>query len=252
LTRTQRHLEAFRTGEACIQVRDASGRPLANTPVSVEQESHAFLFGCVVPDLTAFSDADQDRYRARLEEVFNRLLSTRLPSSEPGVLRVEVAERIHLGLLRLRLDQFAAPGQQLHVHVWGETAGMSASADSGSLSDRDVGRRVAELYTLCFSHPAVGGLFWNGFADGQSDVRGGGLLRRDLAPKYAHKVLQKLIGSLWHTRAEGLTDAHGLFRFRGFFGGYRVVANVRDSPALVQTITFHRGLGERVASELSV
>src|SRR2546427_7924163 len=51
---------------------------------------------------------------------------------------------------------------------------------------RSVGRRVAELYTLCFAHPAVGSVFWNGFADGEES--GGGLLRRDFAPKYAHKA----------------------------------------------------------------
>jgi hypothetical protein len=240
LTRTQRHLEAFRQGDACIEVRDSLGRCRAGVPVSVEQESHVFRFGCVVPDLKTLSDSERPRYRERLDEVFNCLVPAgQPPSPEPNVLRVDVAERVHLGLLRLRLDRLAAAGLPLQVHVWGETVGMG-EADSTDFGERQVGQRVAELYTLCFAHPSVDGTYWNGFADGEPGVRGGGLLRRDLAPKYAHKVLRKLIGSVWHTRAAGVTDAAGRFRFRGFFGAYRVVADLGEPTARVDTITVHR------------
>jgi hypothetical protein len=232
LTRTQRHIEACRKGDAGVEVRDASGRPRAGVAVSVEQESHDFVFGCVVPDLNTLSDAERQRYRARLAELFNRVVPAEPPpSAESGVLRVDVAERVHLGALRLRLDDLAADGLPLQVHVWGEAAGMTEA------DERAVGRRVAELYTLCFAHRAVEGLFWNGFADGERGARGGGLLRRDLAPKYAHKALQKLIGFDWHTRAAGRTDAGGVFRFRGFYGRYRVVTDVGGPTPDVQTLT---------------
>jgi hypothetical protein len=234
VTRTQRQIDACRQGDACIPVRDASGRACAGVAVSVEQESHAFAFGCVVPDLTAFSDAERMRYRTRLDEVFNRLVAPGAPPAvEPNVLRVELAERIHLGQLRLRLDQLAASGVPLQVHVWGETVGMT------DLSEHDAGRRIAELYTLCFAHPSVAGMFWNGFADGEPGVRSGGLLRRDFAPKYAHKVLQKLIGFDWHTRAAGVTDAAGLFHFRGYYGDYRLVAHIGQPTAFVEHIVLH-------------
>jgi hypothetical protein len=234
LTRTQHSIEAFRKGDACVTVRDASGRPRADVAVSVEQESHDFVFGCVVPDLDTLSDAERQRYRARLDELFNRVVPAEpLPSAEPGVVRVEVAERVHLGALRHRLDELAAPGMPLHVHVWGAAVGLTEA------DERAAGRRVAELYTLCFAHRAVAAVFWNGFADGE---RGGGLLRRDLAPKYAHKVLQKLIGFDWHSRAAGRTDAGGQFRFRGFYGGYRIVTDVGGSSAAVEPLLLNRPL----------
>lgn len=238
MTRIERQIEEFRKGDACIQLLGPEGNCLAGIPVSVEQESHAFVFGCVVPDLITLSPSDRERYQARLNEVFNCLVPAGLPAVvEPGVLRVDVAERVHLGRLRLRLDQLASPGLPLQVHVWGETAGLSASAESGSLDERGAGKRVAELVTLCFGHPSVSGVFWNGFADGEPGIRGGGLLRRDLAPKYACKVLQKLIGLVWHTRAAGVADAEGMFRFRGFFGSYRVVARIGEAMPLVETIS---------------
>jgi hypothetical protein len=241
LTRTQRQLEAVRQGDVCLRVQDPTGRPWAGVPVSVEQESHEFPFGCVVPDLSSLADADRRRYHARLDEVFQCLIPAGMPPPGPRALRVDVAERVRLGHLRRRLDQLAASGLPLHVHVWGEAVGMTPAVDVASLPERDLGRRVAELYTLCFAHPAVSGVFWNGLADGDPGVRGGGLLRRDLAPRYAHLVLRKLLGSLWHTRAAGVTDAAGLFRFRGFFGDYRAVADVGEPPALVGTFAFHRG-----------
>ena len=241
MTRTQRHIIEIRQGDASIQIRDALGRPCAGIPISVEQESHAFQFGCIVPDLTCFAEPDRDRYRARLDDVFNGVMSRRQPvNAELGILRVDVAEPIPLGRLRLRLDERATAGVPLQVHVWGKSLGL-VETDGPGPDERDAGRRVAEFYTLCFAHPAVRGIFWHGFADGESGMGGGGLLRRDLAPKYAYKVLQKLIGFDWHSRAKGMTDATGQFRFRGFFGDYRIVAGRGETSPLVEMITLRRG-----------
>jgi len=212
LTRTQRHIEENRKGDACITVRDAEGHLCPGVPVSIEQESHEFHFGCVVSDLGALSSADRQRYEERLAEVFNYFVPAEQPAL-PGqnVLRLDLTERVHLGLLRLRLDQLAASGQPLQVHVCGEAVGMSEATESTDSNDRAVGQRLADLYTLCFAQPSVSGVFWNGFADGEQGARGGGLLRRNFAPRYAHKVLQKLIHVIWH-RCGGPVSLPGFFR----------------------------------------
>src|SRR5207245_1481554 len=101
--------------------------------------------------------------------------------------------------------------------------GMS---DSTAINERDIGYRLADLYTLCFSHPVVSGIIWHAVVDCEPGACGGGLLRADFAPKYAHKALQKLICDTWHTRAAGVSDAEGRFHFGGFFGNYRVIAGV--------------------------
>jgi hypothetical protein len=49
-----------------------------------------------------------------------------------------------------------------------------------------------------------------------------------------------LIGVVWHSRASGTTDADGGFRFRGFFGDYRVVAGVGEPEPVVSTIAWRR------------
>jgi len=233
VTRTERNIVQSRKGDACIPVRDAAGRPCPGVCVSVEQEGHAFLFGCVAPEQSAWSEDDRSSYQARLSEVFNRVVPAEPALADAGVCRVDVPQRIHLGLLRRQIDRCAAAGVPLHVHVGGAAVGMNDS----DADERTVGRRVAELYTLCFAHPAVTGIWWHDFADGEPGGWGGGLLRCDLAPKHAHKMLQKLIGCCWHSRAAGVTDADGSFRFRGFFGDYRVVAQAGDPAALVRSFT---------------
>jgi hypothetical protein len=241
LTRTQRQIEEYRKGDACLVVQDAAGRPCAGVAVSVEQESHFFAFASVVPDLSALSQADRGRYCERLAEVFNLRVPGEHAAEPGGAVRVEVAEPVHLGLLRLRLDELGQKSQALHVHLWGSAVGLCQDRPSSDPAERDAGSLLAELYTLCFAHPAVAAIVWNGLADGDPGCHGGGLLRRDLAPRYAFKVLQKLIGVVWHSRATGTTDADGIWRFRGFFGDYRVVAGVGDAEPAVSTIALQRG-----------
>jgi hypothetical protein len=67
------------------------------------------------------------------------------------------------------------------------------------------------------------------------------LLRRDLAPRQAFHYLHKLIGTVWHSRASGQTDAEGLFQFRGFFGDYRAAARLGEEAATTALIPAHPG-----------
>jgi hypothetical protein len=242
VTRTQWQIEEHRKGTACLQVRDGAGRPCPGVAVWVEQETHAFGFGCVVPDLGALPEPDRQRYSARLAEVFNRLVPAGQPT-DPGVGRYDVPESAHLGRVRVDLDRLAAAGLPLEVHVRGRCVGLGGPESPGVAVSRDraAAERVAALYTLCFAHPGVGAVVWNGFWDGEEGAADGGLLRRDLAPRPAFQFLRKLIGIAWHTRASGETDADGLFRFRGFFGDYRVAARLGQVAATTALFPFHRG-----------
>jgi hypothetical protein len=235
VTRTQRLIEELRQGEVCVRACHPDGQPSAGVPVWAEQETHAFPFGCVAPELEGLSEPDRERCLARHQELFNRLRVADEPS-DPGMLRVDVPEAVQLGRFRLELDRLAAPGRPLEVHVRGRSAGLG-------LDERATAERVAALYTLCFAHPAVCGVYWHGFRDGEAGTDGGGLLRADLAPKPAYRYLHKLIGTFWHSRAAGATDADGMFRFRGFFGDYRVAARFGEGPATVAVVPCRPGVG---------
>ena len=225
------------------------GQACAGAHVSVEQETHHFLFGCVVPPLSDFSADHRERYHRRTREVFN-IVRREDDDQRVGadVLTVDLSnshERMHLAEVRRELDSRSVPVEdgkpappELHVYVSGRTLGLCDHQRHHRVDANDevnAARYVAGLYTLCFSHPCVRGLFWCGVSDREEGVSGGGLLRRDLSPKPSHKTLRKLIHVIWHTRAQGATDVLGRFRFRGFLGGYRVVvATPNTRPAIEQ------------------
>jgi hypothetical protein len=222
VTRTQRRIEEHRAREGCVEVVDAADRPAAGVAVWAEQETHAFPFGCVAPDPGGVAEADRSRCADRLAEVFNRIVAPgRVP--EPGVTGVEFPAGAHLGRFGCDLDRLATAGRSLEVYVSGRVIGLGADGPDAN--------RVADLYTLCFSHPAVCGIVWRGFWDGEADAAGGGLLRANFAPRPAFRYLHKLIRTVWHSRASSETDQQGRFRFRGFLGDYRVAARLGDAPA---------------------
>jgi hypothetical protein len=238
VTRTQRQIEGHRQGEACLHVIDAAGRPCAGIAVWAEQETHAFVFGCVQPELSGVAETDRRRCADRLAEMFHELRPADA-APDPGVTRIDVPDGVHVGQFSRELDRLASAGLPLEVYVSGRFAGI------GSLPERDAADRVAALYTICFAHPSVRAIIWSGFRDGESGVDGGGLLRTDFAPKPAFRFLHKLIASVWHSRAVGVTDADGRFRFRGFFGDYRV--GVRTGEVTTTEPLLHRrGAGPTV------
>ncbi|UCF38750.1 MAG: endo-1,4-beta-xylanase [Acidobacteriota bacterium] len=88
-------------------------------------------------------------------------------------------------------------------------------------------REVEVFYRVLFSHPAVQAITWWDFSD-QKAWQGApaGLLRKDMSPKPAYSVLERLIKQDWSTRLEAIVDDQGRVRFRGFKGSYELEINV--------------------------
>jgi endo-1,4-beta-xylanase len=86
--------------------------------------------------------------------------------------------------------------------------------------------QVEEFYTLLFSHPAVAGITWWDFSDGQAWLGApSGLVRKDMSPKPAYDRLMKLVKGKWWTGQQKLTtDSAGRVTFRGYLGAYRAEA----------------------------
>ena len=87
---------------------------------------------------------------------------------------------------------------------------------------------VENLYRLWFSTPRMAGVTWWNLADGPAyqneNLALGGLLDKEMNPKPAHEVLDRLIHHEWKTNLSVKTDAAGKAQFRGFFGKYTVRA----------------------------
>ncbi len=127
---------------------------------------------------------------------------------------------------------------------------ITLPAYSNEAQDEELQADLLEkLYSIWFSHPVMEAvIYWN-LVDGyaafapQGDMTAGenyyhgGLMRFDLTPKPAYERLHDLFHSRWTTNGEGVTDANGEVRFRGFKGEYEVEADgKKDGFTLNQDI----------------
>jgi GH35 family endo-1,4-beta-xylanase len=88
-------------------------------------------------------------------------------------------------------------------------------------------RQVTELYTLLFSHPAVEAVTVWDFTDYNAwQGAPSGYLRTDMTPKPAYNQLKELIKGKWWTKTKTTLKSNGKSSFRGFYGQYKVKANL--------------------------
>jgi GH35 family endo-1,4-beta-xylanase len=90
--------------------------------------------------------------------------------------------------------------------------------------EKQQAEHVKELYKVLFSHPKVEAITWWDFSDQKAWMGApAGLLRKDMTPRPAYEVLQRLIKQEWWTgEVRATTDANGRVGFRGFLGSYVV------------------------------
>ena len=164
------------------------------------------------------------------------------------VIGIQIHERLGARLapaklLRL-LDQYAKfglPIHMTHLALPSDRRPIRSSWKQGVWTEREQADYAAILYTTCFSHPSVEAITWSVFSD-QGDLQEGlGLLRSELYTKRIYKILRKLIHTDWQTRGNGRSDAKGDFRFRGFYGRYRVTVIPPNNVPYITTIHLTRG-----------
>lgn len=96
------------------------------------------------------------------------------------------------------------------------------------------------FYTFFFSKPQIRQITWWDMCRVEEFAPGSGLCDDKMEPKPVYYRLKKLIHEEWKTRASGVTDENGLFRFRGFAGKYRVIARLANGRELVAEVSAGR------------
>jgi len=153
---------------------------------------------------------------------------------------IGIQTHMHRGPLPLRqiletLDRYAKLGKPIHFT---ETTFLSGGKETTPEGEKKQAEYVEQFYRTCFSHPSVKAITWWDFSDaGAWQGVAAGLVRKDMTPKPAYLVLDRLINKEWRTTAEGVTDSTGTFSFRGFHGIYRVT--VSDKSGKSKTVEFH-------------
>lgn len=120
---------------------------------------------------------------------------------------------------------------------------ITIPAYSNEILDEEIQAKLIEyLYTLWFSHPNMEQIIYWNLVDGYAyvpnptpekirstqgnmtigeNVYYGGLLRFDMSPKPAYRMLDELINKRWHTSLEKNTT-NGKATLRGFYGDYEI------------------------------
>lgn len=103
---------------------------------------------------------------------------------------------------------------------------------------------VERVYTELFAQPMVAAITWWDLSD-EGAWRGApaGLLDRQMQPKPAYEVLDRLINQDWRTgRLQGATDADGAFAARVFRGDYAIQILGPGEPRTVHVRVGRDGL----------
>ena len=165
-----------------------------------------------------FTETEVDEYVKQIR----RLLDQGAPIHGVGIQgHVWFKDAVdHPEILRKNLDKVAKFG----LPIW-------ITEFDSAFDDESVNADALEaVYRTAYSHPAVEGIimwvFWAG-----NSWRGpnAGLARRDWNLNAAGKRYEALMGE-WSTEASGVTDADGVFAFRGFHGEYTVTVRSDSQP----------------------
>lgn len=72
VAQAEESIRELRTTDAVVEVTDAKGNPVADATVWIQQEAHAFLFGCNICGWNQFPQPGlNDTYKRRFAELFN-------------------------------------------------------------------------------------------------------------------------------------------------------------------------------------
>lgn len=171
--------------------------------------------------------------RQKYHEIFARLADQGVEIQAFGIQSHMHATRWTLDRAWSVCEEFSRYGWPLHFTELSVLSGRPAreidwfdsSKNEWLVADADYEDQaayVSDFYTLLFSHPAVEAISWWDLVDGKWLKAPSGLVREDLSPKPAYEALVRLVRKEWWTDAEGTTDAHGIYRARGFCGRYLV------------------------------
>ena len=133
------------------------------------------------------------------------------------------------------LDTYSRLGIPLHI----------TEVTIPALPDNEAGERIQarlteDYYSLWFSHPAVEAITWwnmvdnTAYADQNKWIQG--FLREDFSPKPSYHVLNRLINEEWKTK-ETMKSETGQFKFKGFYGNYRLIIRYRGKEYIKQITT---------------
>jgi GH35 family endo-1,4-beta-xylanase len=137
-------------------------------------------------------------------------------------------EWFNLNFIDSIIYRYGNLGKKIEITEFTPTSGgqnITGTYKQGIWNEENQAEYAKKFYTICFGNPNVSAITWWDLPEFSSWLVGGGLLHKDLTPKLVYDTLNILINYEWKTKATGLTDNNGEYRFRGFEGNYLLLIN---------------------------
>ncbi len=137
-------------------------------------------------------------------------------------------------------DKYLQSGLKLHITEFGiETGAIQSEYRKGDWTDENIAEYFVQVRTVAFSHPAVEAFNQWGMGPEKNRWTANLLLGDDYSPKPAYEALESLINHKLSTAIDGLTDAEGQYRFRGFHGRYEITVANKSGGKATATFTVY-------------
>jgi uncharacterized protein (TIGR03437 family) len=128
------------------------------------------------------------------------------------------------------LDRFASLGKEMEITEF----------DLNIRDEALQARYTRDFLTAVFSHPSINGLLVWGFWEGRHWVPQAAMYRKDWTAKPAADVWRDLVFRQWWSDVSGVTDEHGVFTARVFYGDYDAQTTI-DGKAVTVSLSHEAG-----------
>lgn len=120
-----------------------------------------------------------------------------------------------------RLNLMATLGLPIYITEVSVYSGWSGGLRN-TLSEKQQADYLKLLVSTLFGHPAIHGILFWGFWDGNHWIQNGGFYRMDFTPKASGVVLENMLFRDWWTNVTVRDPVleNGFYKFNGFFGRY--------------------------------
>jgi GH35 family endo-1,4-beta-xylanase len=139
-------------------------------------------------------------------------------------------DRYPLDMVEKTLQTYAKLGKRIHITEFTPTSSgkaITGSYHEGVWDEKAQADYAEQFFRICFANPSVDCIIWWDLCEGKAWLEGGGLLHKDLTPKEVYQRIRRLVREEWRTRFDGLTDAEGKVKFRGFHGKYKLTVEAK-------------------------
>ena len=179
----------------------------------------------------------EGNFRRRYKQLIDTLISDKTPLSAIGIQAHEPFKGKYWyspeELWRTYELFGSQTGRPIYIteffYVSDESQQIRGNYRRGNWSPDSQADAVEDFYRVSFGHPSVEAIIYFGLSDSDVVQPKCGLLDEQYNPKPAWYRLKKLIWEEWTTEATGRTSHDGTFRFRGFFGRYKVTARLGNA-----------------------